>query len=235
MYGPDAYELMERIANITDDKLDINGLRITGLPPLPETLKVLWCSFTLITRFRSLPADLEEICCDSCPLVELPALPKGIRKLACHFTPLTSLPELPPNLKILWCNSTQITSLPTLPEGLKELYCCNNDKLAILPRIPNSLRVLYCNRTSLAVIPPLPSLFIFKYGGCPNLVLKSEKGETSGQYIRRWNQWWNEQESKKRCQERNEAIKEDLIAEVWKPERLEKLLEQGGWDLVDSY
>lgn len=30
-------------------------------------------------------------------------------------------------------------------------------------------------------------------------------------------------------------IKEELIAEFWKPERLEKLLEQGGWDLVDSY
>jgi len=235
MYGADTYVLMDRIANITDDTLDIRGLRVTRLPPLPQTLKNLWCSFTLITRFRSLPAGLEELCCDHCPLIELPVLPKGLRKLVCNFTPITSLPELPPNLKALWCNSTQLKELPTLPEGLRELYCQTNRLLTALPPIPSSLRVLYCGETQITLIPPLPPLFLLTVWGCPNLLIKVEPGETHKEYIERWNQWWEEQASKKRCQGRNELVKEDFMAEMWKPSRVEKMLEQGGWELVDSY
>ena len=55
--------------------------------------------------------------------------------------------------------------------------------------------------------------------------------ERRQQYHARWQDEW----SKRRCQERCSVIKEDLMAEFWKPERLEKLLEQGGWELVDSY
>ena len=235
MYGRDTYALMDRIANITGDTLDICGLSVTGLPPLPQTLKNLFCSSTLITRFRSLPAGLEELRCDNCPLIELPVLPKGLRKLLCNFTPLTSLPELPPNLKSIYCCWTQIKELPTLPEGINELSCSFNDKLSILPPIPSSLRVLFCDNTPLTVFPPLPPLFVFKYGRCPNLLIKVKPGETREHYIGRWNQWCEEQASKKRCVERNELVKEDLIAEFWKPSRVEKMLEQGGWDLVDSY
>ena len=235
MYGADTYDLIYRMANIRDDTLDIRGLRLTGLPPLPHTLKNLWCSFTLITRFRTLPAGLEEIICDHCPLIELPVLPKGLRKLVCNFTPLTSLPELPPNLKVLWCNSTLIKELPTLPEGMTELYCQTNRVLTTLPPIPSSLRVLYCGETEIRLIPPLPPLFLLTVWGCPNLLIKVEPGETHKEYIGRWNQWWEEQASKKRCQGRNEVVKEDLIATFWHPSRVEKMLEQGGWDLVDSY
>jgi hypothetical protein len=234
MYGPDTYELIDRIAKITDDTLDISGLRVTGLPPLPHTLKNLWCSFTLITRFRSLPAGLEDITCENCPLVELPVLPKGLRKLICNFTPLTSLPELPPNLKLLSCNNTKIKEFPTLPKGLTSLFC-QSSLVTTLPPIPSSLRILYCNNTGITVFPPLPSLFLLKYEGCPNLLIKVEPGETREHYIGRWNQWWDEQASKKRCQDRNRAIKEDLMAEIWHPLRVEKLLQEGGWHLVDSY
>ena len=30
-------------------------------------------------------------------------------------------------------------------------------------------------------------------------------------------------------------LKEELIAAFWHPRRVEKMLEQGGWELVDSY
>jgi hypothetical protein len=41
--------------------------------------------------------------------------------------------------------------------------------------------------------------------------------------------------SQKRCQERARLIKEDLIAAVWHPRRVEKMLDEGGFELIDSY
>ena len=34
---------------------------------------------------------------------------------------------------------------------------------------------------------------------------------------------------------RNNTIKKDLIAEFWKPSRVERMLEKGGWKLVEMY
>jgi len=41
--------------------------------------------------------------------------------------------------------------------------------------------------------------------------------------------------SRKRCQERARLIKEDLIAAVWHPRRVKKMLDEGGFELIDSY
>ena len=40
--------------------------------------------------------------------------------------------------------------------------------------------------------------------------------------------------SKRRVQARTKAIKEDLMAKMWHPDRVAALLEKGGWDLVDG-
>jgi len=42
-------------------------------------------------------------------------------------------------------------------------------------------------------------------------------------------------ESAQRIMLRTLQFKEELIAEFWKPSRVQKMLEIGGWDLVDSY
>jgi len=234
MYGPDTPVLMERIARIKDDiSLNLNGLQITELPPLPDTLKILRCSFTSLRIIRSLPKGLQYLYCSNNPLVELPALPKGLLGLECYNTLLTSLPELPPNLDILVCSNTQIKELPTLPEGIRHLYCHSNSLLTVVPSIPSSLYTFYCNDTSISLIPPLPALYLLECGDCPNLLIKPEKDENKEDYILRWRKWWDEEDSKKRCQERNETIKEDLMAEMWKPSRVEKMLESG-WEMIDS-
>lgn len=53
--------------------------------------------------------------------------------------------------------------------------------------------------------------------------------------IQQRNEIIKENMSQVRIQRRNKQIKEDLIEEFWKPSRVEKILEEGGWDLVDSY
>ena len=41
--------------------------------------------------------------------------------------------------------------------------------------------------------------------------------------------------SRRRCQQRNETIKEDLIATFWHPSRVKEMLRLGGWELVEIY
>jgi hypothetical protein len=88
--------------------------------------------------------------------------------------------------------------------------------LTSLPELPTGLKDLDCNN-------------------CPNLIIQRLPNESIKDYNQRWNNWREEQASKIRIQQRNRELKEDLIAEFWKPSRVEKMLETGGWDLVDSY
>lgn len=106
-----------------------------------------------------------------------------------------------------------ITSLPTLPSGLQILYCYNTP-LTRLPDLPSGLQQLYCSNT--------------------HLILQRYRIESIAEYNTRWQVWREEQVTKKRCQERSSAIKENLIAEVWRPDRLQKLLETGGWDMIEA-
>ena len=107
--------------------------------------------------------------------------------------------------------------------------------LEVLPDLPAFLECLFCYSTQIREIPPLPkNLLNFSCAMCPNLSIQQEHYESTQDYNERWNQW-REAQSKARIQTRNREIKEDLIAEFWKPSRVEKMLETGGWDLVDSY
>ncbi len=57
--------------------------------------------------------------------------------------------------------------------------------------------------------------------------------------VERWvdavKQRLQEEVSKRRIQTRAAALKEDLVAAVWRPDRLAKRLEEGGWDAIDAF
>lgn len=110
VYGPDTPELLRRGARF-GNVLDVNGLRITSLPPLPARLQVLDCANTQLT--------------------ELPDLPDGLLELYCGNTQLSVLPALPPELRTLDCAKTQISVLPVLPAGLLHLDCSDCPYLLI--------------------------------------------------------------------------------------------------------
>lgn len=97
-------------------KLDVYGMQLTSLPPLP--------------------ANLRELNCGNNNLTELPALPKGLQILNCAENKLTSLPYLPPNLVRLICTNNNLTKLPALPASLRVLECSHN-KLISLPKLPD--------------------------------------------------------------------------------------------------
>ena len=127
---------------------------------------------------------------------------------------ITSLPDLPSTVRLLYCDNTSLKSLPELPPGITMLSC-DNTPLESLPELPSSLKVLSCNNTHLAI--------------------KRNKGESIKNYSARWEILREEEASKKRCKERSSAIKEELIMEVMHPRRIEKLLEIGGYELLNMF
>ena len=124
----------------------------------------------------------------------------------------------------------QITSLPPLPAGLRSLWCLGT-QLTSLPDLPPGLEYLNIRRTNIVVLPEYSAGLTLWCDYCPNLAVQYIAMERKQQYHARWQAEW----SKRRCQERCSVIKEDLMAECWHPRSVAKLLEQGGWELVDSY
>lgn len=138
-------------------------------------------------------------------ITSLPTLPSGLHYLVCENTPLTSLPKLPRSLRGLYCNNTPLTSLPELPSTLKRLFC-NNTLLTTLPELPD-LEALSCDNTRIA--------------------LQREEEESIRDYILRLRVWIEELAMKKRNQERCFAVKEELMAAAWHPNRIERWLDAG--------
>jgi hypothetical protein len=102
VYGPDTQRLQIRLnAMVTSyhTGLNLTGLNITGIPPLPDSVKWLEC--------RNIPG-----------LKELPELPRQLERLDCGGSGIERLPPLPPRLTLLIIERCPITELPPLPPGL---------------------------------------------------------------------------------------------------------------------
>jgi hypothetical protein len=161
---------------------------------------------------------------------------KGLQNntLDTHNLNITSLPILPLGLKILDCSFANISSLPILPSGLEELWCYNTP-LTSLPELPSSLEVLLCHNTLISSLPELPSSLKELYCWNTPLLLQRGENESIKDYNARWRVLREELASKDRCQERCRQIKDDLIAEVMHPRRIERLLEMGGWEALECF
>ena len=164
----------EPVANYEYKDLDFGAKKLTSLPDLPDSLKILYCHNNQLTSLPPLPETLEELNCRNNQLTSLPHLPETLEELNCSNNQLTSLPPLPETLKELSCSNNQLTSLPPLPETLEELYCpdnqltslphlttlkilsCSNNQLTSLPPLPETLEILYCDSNQLTSLPHLP-------------------------------------------------------------------------------
>jgi Leucine-rich repeat (LRR) protein len=91
--------------------LDLSGLHLTELPPIPMNCENLVCSDNY--------------------LLSLPELP-NCKYLECQNNELVGLPELP-NCETLDCDDNKLQTLPNLPK-CRVLYCRNNN-LTFLPQL----------------------------------------------------------------------------------------------------
>lgn len=244
-YGRDTEELLQllehesvylRDMHVTDlpnlpegiEQLSCIHLPITKLPPLPSTLKYLRVEGQL-THLPNLPEGLETLTL-VCGNTKLPHLPSSLKYLTVYSEQLTELPPLPSSLESLDCRNASITKLPSLPTGLEELNC-SNTHITELPSLPTGLKELDCSSTRITKLPPLPTgLKELHCWYCPSIP-KRGVDERMEDYISRV----REHESRLRCQERCKAVKDDLVMEVMHPRRIERLLEAGGWEVLECF
>jgi Leucine-rich repeat (LRR) protein len=209
-HGPDTPKLLRRIAEIQKDKLDVSFLNITSLPPLPSTLRILNCSNTKIT--------------------ELPPLPSTLKELDCSNNLIKKLPKVLPMLEHLICADMQITEMPPLPSTLRSLHCCCCMKITELPPLPSTLEYLCCVSMPIKELPELPSSLKMFFCGKTLLEINKLPDES----IEAYNLRLREYKEKNRIQERCKAVKEELIAEVMHPRRIEKMIEDHGMDILEA-
>lgn len=140
----------------------------------------------------------------------------NLKQLDWSFRPITHLPALPKTLQVLQlANCLELTELPPLPEGLRVLDIRGCKNLKTLPEIPDSVEEIWCV-------------------GCTNLRPRwiVEQGYA----------YWNvaklfrthqQTEIRERIQKRTRALRQEIVAEAYHPRRVERWLEQRGFDFLE--
>lgn len=136
--------------------VNLEALKLTVLPPIPETVTRLSCGYNQLTRLPELHANLTMLSCSGNQLTELPRLEHTqLTELHCYKNQLTQLSALPPTLTDLACNVNNLTSLPPLDHTQLVNLMCSANPLQELPNLPPTLESLYCGYTQLQRLPPL--------------------------------------------------------------------------------
>jgi hypothetical protein len=128
----------------------------------------------------------------------------------------TELPDLPRTLEILQLeNCRQLKSLPELPEGLRVLDIRGCKSLKTLPEIPMSVKEIWC-------------------GGCDSLRPSWVREHASNYWdLPKWIRADQQKVVRERVQKRTRALRQEIVAAAYHPRRVEKWLEQCGWDFLD--
>ena len=156
--------------------LDLSGLGLCELPPIPLSVRRLNVSRNILKRLPTrLPRLLETLLCAHNLLEELPVLtqclvvldctwnclrvlprmPSAMRSLRCSNNCIRVLPQCPRDLEDLTCEFNNLWDLGVLPPGLLELHCSGNS-LHWLPRArPPKLHTLSCSQN------PLPAVYVW--------------------------------------------------------------------------
>jgi hypothetical protein len=246
---------IERLPTLPEwlQRLTVIGTNLTELNDLPNHIQFLTCAQNRhLKTLGPLSSKLLALNCSDSPLEELPPLPDSLIQLNCELTQIKTLPALPPNLKGIKASASMLEVLPPLPPELVVLEV-HETPLKELPRLPFYLHTLYCQHTRLTRFPYLlPERLYMLYCDTEFFAdlyeipihlehlkvydYKNSSMPLTSSYheLTEFVEAVNLKRAKQRFTNRCLTIKEELIAEVWKPSRVEKLLENGGWTTLDS-
>jgi hypothetical protein len=211
--------------------LSFYRLNITSIPPLTSIDNSIYGIDLRGTQITDINLDIKinHVLAVNCPslktITRLPESCKSLNTSFCHnLNYIHYLPSSLKRIRLEECRS--LKSLPLLPKNLEEIYVFGCESLTIIPyrnandpepTMPKNLVIYAITLRTLVV--PFANEFIYD----------------TQKYLRLWEEWHRNNESINRILNRNKIIKEDLIKEVWHPRRVEKLLEIGGFELLDSY
>jgi hypothetical protein len=256
-----ALELIRSVAeNQNKTFLWLENAQLTSLPSLPNHIRTLQVSKCKnITEIPELPPNLKSFCCNGTPLKTLPSLPRSLDILNCAGTEIEYLPELPSSLGLLNVYNSKVATLPALPESLGQL-CCGQTSITEFPPLPRGLRAFDCSETRITKLPALPAnlehLEISKTPLCelPDHFPESLETlyafemlipeydieeETPNEYVARVKKFqrfivgMKLELNRKRIIARCKAIKEELMAATWHPDRVLDWCDPNAFDCDD--
>lgn len=137
--------------------VNIKDNRLTSLPKMGSSVRILFCSHNMFTELSELPPNLVELDCANNKLSSLPELPHTLTMLDCSYNLLCSLPSLPSTLTTLDCFHNMLKTIPLLEHtSLTKLVCLVNN-LTALPPLPITLKQLNVGYNKINYLPELPS------------------------------------------------------------------------------
>lgn len=205
--------MLYQLPNIPNDVINLELTNVSKLEEIIlgddedrklEKIEISHCS--QLKRLGPLPLRTKRLVVSNCPLLEtIDCFVEGLREIMISDCPrLEELPPLPPQLKILRLSDTGITVIP--------------------PRMGNDIDPIMPANTFLVLYPPERFVIPFKL---PN-ILSMKK------HIQEWQDWHRNRVAKERAQTRAKAIKRDLVETVFAPERIQKLLDTHGIEILEA-
>jgi len=149
----DVYEYLNEL-DYDVSFIDLSNRNLTHIPDLTRfvLLHKFWCNNNRLTQLPALPLSLRILRCNNNLLQCLPdVLPINLQILSCINNCLTSLPKkLPPNIMCIFCGNNLITKLPQLPSSLYIFTLFGNpvEELIGAYITPNELDISNINRIS---------------------------------------------------------------------------------------
>jgi Leucine-rich repeat (LRR) protein len=153
-----AYRIaVKRLANPSSTgSVNLEALKLTVLPPIPETVCELYCGYNQLTALPELHSNLRKLSCPHNLITVLPRLDHTqLTILQCYKNQLTELPTLPVTVTELLCSDNKLTSLPPIQHTQITRLICNDNPLTQLPELPRTLESLYCVENQLQTFPQI--------------------------------------------------------------------------------
>jgi Leucine-rich repeat (LRR) protein len=135
-------------------RLNFSDHLLDSVPPLPDTVEILYISNNQIKKLDNLPSELKALEAVKAGLEEMPAdLPAGLIYLDVRDNSLASFPALPATLRKLDASSNALRVFKTnLPSTLEELSLAHNH-LTQIPSLNAGLRKLRLSFNPLTQLP----------------------------------------------------------------------------------
>ena len=203
--------------------------RLTRLPTLPEGLVMLTANNNLITEFpAAFPPGLKTmfLCRNPAPGMLAP-LPVTLERLTACGLGMTALPSpLPPKLNMLRVSHNKLTSVPPLPATLTDVCFAHNYLTALPTPMPPNLKSISAVGNLLAWLPDEMPATVTDFWFDLNQLPYEEEGETLEHYLSEVKRLYAKYRA--RIIKRTNEVFEEMMASVWHPDRLVRLIDQYG-------
>ncbi|MWT71391.1 DUF5503 domain-containing protein [Escherichia coli] len=130
--------------------LDLSGLELGSLPPLPEWIKELSVRGNELSTIQ-MPLLCQNLDASRNKLTEFPKV-SAISQIYLNNNMISHIDSFPPYASIIDICYNNLSEIPAIPDNTKEFYCSHN-KITTLPNFPNNMKRVNVGYNNIQTIP----------------------------------------------------------------------------------